>query len=386
MVSQWVNTDNLQNRAVNSLLARNDTVYAATSGAGFFYSLNSSLDWTQSNNGLGQNVSTTSVATSGNLIFLSTSTAGVFSSVAPGNNWISATSGISQTNVVALLSDSGNIYAGCIFAGVFRTTNNGVNWTRFALGEGDLLYSLHKNEQGFFIGLSGGGYRSTNNGANWSHISSGLLNSNVFSLCSKPGLLFAGTDLGFFSSTNIGSNWTQNNSGLEQVWLNEIAVVNGTLIAASRNNGIYVSFNNGNNWTAFNIGMNDTNITCLSYNNDFLFAGSSNGNIWRIAVQSIPVGITIEGTGEPDQFHLSQNYPNPFNPVTQIRYQLTVESNVTLRVYNLLGEEIATLADEKQQPGEHKLEFDGTNLPSGIYFYRLMTDSFSEVRSMVLSK
>jgi hypothetical protein len=95
----------------------------------------------------------------------------------------------------------------------------------------------------------------------------------------------------------------------------------------------------------------------------------------------------------PDEFGLEQNYPNPFNPVTVIRYALPNESMVRLTIFNILGEEIKTLADGVQKPGYRTAAFDGSELPSGVYFYRLEAvsvagpgKSFTSVKKMVLMK
>jgi hypothetical protein len=96
----------------------------------------------------------------------------------------------------------------------------------------------------------------------------------------------------------------------------------------------------------------------------------------------------VTGVGEkpplPSSFALYQNYPNPFNPSTEIRYQTSEVSHVTLKVYDLLGREVATLVDEVKEPGEYQVQFDGSNLASGIYLYRLQSPSGSLVRKMIL--
>ncbi len=74
----------------------------------------------------------------------------------------------------------------------------------------------------------------------------------------------------------------------------------------------------------------------------------------------------------PHGFNLSQNYPNPFNPTTAISYQLSAISQVSLKVYDILGREVKTLVDGKEAPGEHMVEFNGSRLASGVYFYRLI--------------
>jgi len=91
-------------------------------------------------------------------------------------------------------------------------------------------------------------------------------------------------------------------------------------------------------------------------------------------------------TPEVDEFELSQNYPNSLNPGTKIKYQIPKLSFVTLKVYDVLGNEITTLVNEEKVIGNNEVEFDGTGLPSGIYFYKLQVGSFVETKKMVLMK
>ncbi|MBE0550833.1 MAG: T9SS type A sorting domain-containing protein [Ignavibacterium sp.] len=86
----------------------------------------------------------------------------------------------------------------------------------------------------------------------------------------------------------------------------------------------------------------------------------------------------------PDKFKLEQNYPNPFNPTTKIRYSIPEYSSVTLKVFNLLGEEIETLFEGEQPAGVYEAAFDASNLSSGIYFYSLKTDNASLTKKMLL--
>jgi hypothetical protein len=85
-------------------------------------------------------------------------------------------------------------------------------------------------------------------------------------------------------------------------------------------------------------------------------------------------------------YELAQNYPNPFNPVTQIQYTIEQSSNVTLRVFDILGREVATLINENQNPGRYVVDFNASNFASGIYFYRLEAGSFIQVKKMILMK
>ena len=88
----------------------------------------------------------------------------------------------------------------------------------------------------------------------------------------------------------------------------------------------------------------------------------------------------------PDHFSLSQNYPNPFNPNTNIKFQIAKLSDVKLIIYDVLGREITTLVNEQLKLSTYEVEWDGTNYPSGVYFYKLITQYYSETRKMVLIK
>jgi len=90
----------------------------------------------------------------------------------------------------------------------------------------------------------------------------------------------------------------------------------------------------------------------------------------------------------PSGFNLDQNFPNPFNPKTIINYELRVSSDelVSLKVFDVLGNEVAELVNEKQNVGSYSVEFDGGNLSSGIYFYTLQAGDFSQTKKMTLIK
>jgi hypothetical protein len=88
----------------------------------------------------------------------------------------------------------------------------------------------------------------------------------------------------------------------------------------------------------------------------------------------------------PQSFSLEQNYPNPFNPTTSIKYQVSNISNVSLKVYDIIGNEIATLVNEIQPAGIYEVNFNASSLPSGVYFYKLQASSFSETKKMLLMK
>jgi len=118
-----------------------------------------------------------------------------------------------------------------------------------------------------------------------------------------------------------------------------------------------------------------------------------NSSIYRYRLKQIDNDGSIEYSNEveievliPVITELNQNYPNPFNPTTKIKYSIASEGHVTIGIYNSIGEQIALLLNEYKSPGNFEVEFDGTRLPSGIYFYKLETGSFFEVKKMILLK
>jgi hypothetical protein len=100
----------------------------------------------------------------------------------------------------------------------------------------------------------------------------------------------------------------------------------------------------------------------------------------------VTVSVNENGNGIPDDFNLSQNYPNPFNPTTTIAFSLPIANLVTLKVYNILGQEVATLVNEEMKAGSSTVNFNGSHLASGVYFYKLAAGSFTSVKKLSLLK
>ncbi|HEY3249512.1 MAG TPA: SBBP repeat-containing protein [Ignavibacteria bacterium] len=136
-----------------------------------------------------------------------------------------------------------------------------------------------------------------------------------------------------------------------------------------------------------------TCITVDSFYNVYVTGRESTGYFTDIVAikYSQPIGIRPISSEIPAQFSLLQNYPNPFNPATKIRFSIsslqgTRMSMVRLVIYDILGREITTLVNEWLKPGIYEVEWDATNYPSGVYFYKLETSEFVDARKMVLIK
>ncbi|MCX6138094.1 MAG: CotH kinase family protein [Ignavibacteriales bacterium] len=167
---------------------------------------------------------------------------------------------------------------------------------------------------------------------------------------------------GFFVVVTDGSassDFGLSSSG-ETVWLEDSAgtIVDTVNFAAMGTSQSYGRFPDGGAWKLLNT----------------ITRGTTNGGATAVwSEHSIP-----------GNFELSQNYPNPFNPVTTIKYSLPRNTTVILRVYNLIGQEVAVNVNSFQAPGEYSVTFDASKFPSGIYFYRLSAGSFIETRKMIL--
>jgi len=120
------------------------------------------------------------------------------------------------------------------------------------------------------------------------------------------------------------------------------------------------------------------------------FGGNGNGDA-STGLTNVPISVHRISMELPTKYELFQNYPNPFNPETKIRFDIPENfkfkiSNLKLVVYDILGKEVVMLVNETLQPGTYEVTFDGSNLPSGIYFYRIVAGDFTAVKRMVLIK
>ena len=230
---------------------------------------------------------------------------------------------------------------------------------------------------------------SSNNGLNWSNANG--ISSAVLSLATNGTEIYAGIySGGVLKSTDNGFNFTQTTS-FNGYQLNSILADGTNIIAGSSSGGgIFVSTNKGTNWTQKNDGFNggSASISKLLYANGYIFAGSGS-QVWRRNLQNL-LSVNNINTEIPSAYSLSQNYPNPFNPTTKIRFDIPRWRGeggwTTLRVYDITGREVQTLVNERLQPGTYEATFDGSILNSGVYFYKLTTDGFSETKKMLMIK
>ncbi|MCX6163099.1 MAG: T9SS type A sorting domain-containing protein, partial [Ignavibacteriae bacterium] len=106
----------------------------------------------------------------------------------------------------------------------------------------------------------------------------------------------------------------------------------------------------------------------------------------NICFTMMVTGGEISGTNVPKKYQLSQNYPNPFNPSTKISYSLLKKGLVSVRVFDILGKEVAQLVNEVKEAGNYMVDFNGSDLTTGVYYYRIESGEFVDVKKMMLIK
>jgi len=250
---------------------------------------------------------------------------------------------LNTKNVLCFTSNLSRIFAGTYFFGVYSSSDNGQTWLQTSLNSQHVRALTTIGQQVFAGTETFGVYCTSNNGANWTQTS--LNNVLVYSLVSAGHLLFAGTDTGgVYETTDIGLTWIQRNEGMGRL----------------RINSLYTTA-------------------------DYIYAGTQGASLWRRPLSEF-TGIKKTGNFIPQTYSLSQNYPNPFNPSTTIDYQLPISGFVKISVFDVLGQEVKTLVNEYKQAGTYNVRFDASELPSGVYFYKITSGDFTSTKKLTLIK
>jgi photosystem II stability/assembly factor-like uncharacterized protein len=346
----------------------------------------------------------------------------ITSNLPPHNDWVPAIES-DKTPPIWLYTNGG--------PHMFKSTNFGANWitmnstafptpyvlnfavTRYVSGTGSIVYACLKD------GLEGGNHsgkllRVYDNGT-WYERSAGLPQSGTWvrNVAVHPTNIniayalmngFSGQKV--FKTTNRGITWTNITGNLPNVPVSDLVPhpTDNNKLYLSSEYGCFKTTNGGVNWFRWNNGMpgilpeyvltgwnavivNDlkTIDSTLQNGKYYVLAATHGRGIWMREISGDdPIGIINNST--PVAFKLSQNYPNPFNPSTKIDYSIAKGSIVKIVVYDILGRVVKTLVNEKETPGSYTIEFNAANLSSGIYFYRLETEAFRDVKKMILVK
>jgi photosystem II stability/assembly factor-like uncharacterized protein len=283
--------------------------------------------------------------------------------------------------------------------------NTGSSWTSlYNTGGGTLGKVTFANpNSGAVIYSNSGSYgllRTTNGGLNWvfsQNPNNKYLNSIKLL---QSGIGYGAGDSGYLiKTTNFGSTWQQMNTGLNR-YNRDMKFIddnNGWLLYQSGNspynNSLYFTKNGGNNFYPIT-SLGSFNVKAFSFinaNTGYVCGDSG------VILKTTNGGLTFINSNSgilPEKFSLSQNYPNPFNPVTNIKFDIPLLRGVSagrgvfvkLIIYDLLGREISQLVNQQMQAGSYSVDWDASNYPSGVYFYKIEAGDYAETKKMVFLK
>ncbi len=382
---QWMQMYGMQNDKYVYSLARGNgnnahQIFAGTNAG--FYKCTDEYSWYQSTL---NNKTIRSLVVNGNDVYAGTGyNSGIFRSTNNGIIW--SQTGMSGGSIYSLAKSTSSetyIFAGTWLFGVSYSSNNGMNWTQTSSLSAEYVYSLVTNGSTVYAGTNNGIYVFGFPGP-WYQIA--LSSEEVHALAIDGETLFAGTNgYGVYRSTNLGQNWIQ--TSLDNKNVLSLAISGSNIFAGTLNEGVYHSTNNGANWIQINQGFTTIpTVTALVISKYYLIAGTEGKSAWQRDLEDFGIGIQNISTEIPSKYSLSQNYPNPFNPSTVIRFSLPAVSFASLKIYDMLGKEVATLVNEKLAAGTYSVDWNASEFTSGVYFYKLITDKYTETKRMILMK
>lgn len=367
--------------------------YSAGSTASdtLMYSSNGGVTWV-TRNLIGQ---ITCLAVKGDYVFagitsLNSSDNGLYISTNKGVNWTKNPLLTYQPRDI-LVANSTDVYV-VDYTGVYMSANN-IDFYPRLVASGLKCLAANRTGTTVYIGGSGypnaGGLRKTiDRGATWNWV--GLQDTGVTCIAVSGSSIYCNN----YRSTNNGVTWTniplaEPYENIEKLILLDSTNVGYYVLAKTTRNRIYISKNNSMNWNdkTYNMTVGGTMDFELVYTKTYglVYTRDRDGKLYRCTYSDI-IGIRSISSEIPSKYSLSQNYPNPFNPSTNIKYQITKNDNVSLKIFDILGQEIATLINEKQSPGTYSVDWNASDYTSGIYFYRLQAGNFTETKRMTLIK
>lgn len=307
-----------------------------------------------------------------------------------GINWIEITGpSISSGSLNALSFVNPSTGWICAFLGtIWLTTNGGLNWDSLSTGSGGPLRDIQflNSQTGWVVGDGGYMRKTTNGGLNWFFQFFGTTADfwrNSLKFVDVNTGWVVGYNNRIFRTTNSGINW-DTISFTPGICLQFVNSMTGW--TAGDNGDMYKTTNGGLNFYPQTIPVTGGFFTDIEFVNDttgwavdvYAILHTTNGGTY---VSLEPISSNI-----PSEYYLFQNYPNPFNPNTTIEFELPVEDNIKLIIYDILGSEICRIVEKRLNVGKYKIEFNSEELSSGIYFYTLYFSKGKITKKMIVSK
>jgi photosystem II stability/assembly factor-like uncharacterized protein len=281
---------------------------------------------------------------------------------------------------------------------ILKTTDGGTNWNDIStLSQNGTEKGLSNSAiwlddmNGWFGTNNSSTYRTTDGGLTWT--------SSATTFQTSRGVSFTDMDNGVVAGEEI--NWTTDGGNS---WFTKTSQLSGEVVSTSASgqipgkfffvtgNEVYITNNNGDDFT-LNFSQTETlnfiDMDVIQVGENHWITGytvGDNGTISKYKELYLVTDVKYDHAFTPGSFSLEQNYPNPFNPNTRIRYNIEEMGLVTLKIYDVLGNEVMILVNEEKPSGSYEVNFIASSLTSGIYFYQLKVGSFIETKKMVLLK
>ncbi len=428
--------------AAYKLAKSGNNTYLGTNAAGVFKSTDFGGSWFPVNNGITAATTMDITFDSEGTMYTANSSNGIQKSTDKGETWEVINNGLTNSYLCSIIADDNDHLIAGTAEGAFLSTDKGENWVQTADVGNNYVYKLYKDKRNriYSLNVSGGFYRTTDLGNSWARLdNSSFERTTIRSMVvDEDGNIYVGTNGNWiYKSTDDGENWALVREGTTEpsTYFRKLEIApNGDIYAATRGDGLLKSIDKGVTWNKVNIGNNSIYARSLGISRkgeiyisfgetyytsspEKLYCSKDNGKTWEECTSNMkyihinnyyfdkennlylstdesvwksnPDSMATEVAEEEIKdykYNLSQNYPNPFNPSTTIKYSIPQASNVKLTVYNSLGQKIAELVNGSNEAGNHTVNFNASNLSSGMYFYKIEASGFSEVKKMILLK
>lgn len=351
-----------------------------------------------------------------------------------GKTWQSSIVSSQPIEITGLFKYGRKLFAGTYGNGVYISSNNGTSWESFNLGLIDFAFYAKKfvsaSDTIFYATDGGGVYFLPNNSSVWQDYNQNLPSNiawtiNDIAVTNNNLIVSAGASGYYYLRPKGSSEWIEKRIQTPGgIYTTPNAFLStGNIVFSGSRFGIYKSTDEGNTFDSVGISAMDMSVVSFTKDKNRIYAGytraSGNdffvwysddfGSSWNILDHQFQFlrylyiydnkiwAATNDGlwynelettSSDPIEkqgtFKLEQNYPNPFNPVTKISWQSSITGHQSLKVYDVLGNMVATLVDEERTAGNYDAIFNAYGLASGIYFYRLQIGSYAETKKMIL--
>ncbi len=317
-----------------------------------------------------------------------------------GLNWITKSSpttanlyGIDHSYYLYAVGDNGTIlYASEIFTGSLVQQTSGTTRNLKAVTISNL-----NTQRVIAVGEKGTILRTTNGGFNWVNVSIADTTVNFNDLSQKgifynTGDIFVAVGSGgkIYKSTDNGLTWQQKNSGTTNTLRSIYFHTLDSGVVVGDNGTVRMTTNGGETWFTdpFFNSPSTRNYRFISLvNNTFRTFMAGSDSLFYVSNDPVTfTGVTPISTEIPEAFSLMQNYPNPFNPVTNIKFSIPKSGFVKVSIFDANGREVETIVNQNMNGGTYNADWNAAKYSSGVYFYRIETNEFTDTKKMILVK